>query len=359
MSNGPGMGPQALKAIAEIWKVDDARSRWRDDGFDWWPGDFRVSVNAFRRVDGLGPETWLLSVRTDFLKDVPVDDPKFVRLAAVTSRFLASTYSWVYPTAEVWEQHGQPETLPKLWFSNTAYVTSDNVDWLPGFLAWMSIMQPVNAQIQAKEAPEFLAGGVPDVSRPEAPGVSGLHDTLEIAAQVYVPIGRKVNRWIGTSEFSAIAEKWGTLDHCYGNGDPQGLTLETSFGDDTALIRLRTDEKHPQLGNGLLATLQVPFFGEPKLIADECAGLNLLETLWTDIPQFGCWHPHASRGEREGLAFSTFVPNALHQAGLATQTTLWMLQRARWLRQERWPHLSDKPVLEILQERANKGKETH
>jgi hypothetical protein len=33
-----------------------------------------------------------------------------------------------------------------------------------------------------------------------------------------------------------------------------------------------------------------------------------------------------------------------------------MLQRARWLRQERWPHLSDKPVLEILQGRLNKGR---
>ena len=100
----------------------------------------------------------------------------------------------------------------------------------------------------------------------------------------------------------------------------------------------------------------MPFFGEPKVIANECAGLNLLETLWTDIPQFGCWHPHASRGEQEGLAFSTFVPNALYQSEIATQIAFWMLQRARWLRQERWPHLSDKPVLEILQGRLNKGK---
>ena len=106
----------------------------------------------------------------------------------------------------------------------------------------------------------------------------------------------------------------------------------------------------------MLVTLQAPFFGEPKIIANECAGFNLLETLWTDIPQFGSWHPHASRGEQEGLAFSTFVPNALYQSGIATQIAFWMLQRARWLRQERWPHLSDKPILEILKGRLNKGR---
>jgi hypothetical protein len=140
-------------------------------------------------VEGHGPETWFLSVRTDFLKDVPVDDRQFVRLAAAASRFFTSTYAWIYLTAEIWAQHGQRGALPRLWFSNTAYVTSDNVDWLPGFFAWMSIMQPVNAQTQAKGMPKILGGGFPDVSRPEAPSVSGSHEMLEVAAQVYVPIG--------------------------------------------------------------------------------------------------------------------------------------------------------------------------
>ena len=30
----------ALQEIATIWKVNQARSIRRDDGFDWWPGDF-------------------------------------------------------------------------------------------------------------------------------------------------------------------------------------------------------------------------------------------------------------------------------------------------------------------------------
>ena len=144
----------------------------------------------------------------------------------------------------------------------------------------------------------------------------------------------------------------GRSDNAFGFGDARGLTLETPFGDDSALIRLLTDQPHPQLGNGLLATLQLPFFGEPKVIASECVFLNYFERAsWTDIPLFGCWHPHASRGNRECPAFTSFIPNALHQPGIATNMALWLLGRARWVRHERWPNLQDKTMAEILKAR--------
>lgn len=82
MDNEKTIGSRALKTLAEFWNVSVARSRRRDDGFDWWPGDFRVSVSVSRRVDGHVPETWMLMVRTDFLKDVPINDDKVIRLCS-------------------------------------------------------------------------------------------------------------------------------------------------------------------------------------------------------------------------------------------------------------------------------------
>jgi hypothetical protein len=354
MDKNDTIGSQALKTLAELWNVTDARSRWRDDGFDWWPGTFRVSVNVARRVDGYVPETWMLIVRTDFLKDVPINDEKFVQRAAMLSRFFGSTYAWVYPPAEVWAEHGQSDVSPRLWFCNTAYLNADNVYSFSSFTGRMSIMQPINAQIQSKSILEIMHGPSLDESRPAFLGDQGLDPILEVAAQVYVPIGHQQNRWRGTGEFSNIIDRWNATENCYGNGDEGGLALETSFGHDTALIRLRTDEKHPQLGEGLLATLQIPSFNEPRVIANECAYLNMLETLWTDIPQFGCWHPHASRAEQEnleGLAFTSFIPNVLYHPGIADLTAIWMLQRARSLRRQRWSNLPDKPINDILEAR--------
>jgi hypothetical protein len=48
MDNKRTIGSRALKTLSEFWNVTDARSRWRDDGFDWWPGNFKVSVGARR-----------------------------------------------------------------------------------------------------------------------------------------------------------------------------------------------------------------------------------------------------------------------------------------------------------------------
>lgn len=350
MKDQQGLGPRALKAIAELWRSDGPRSRWREDGFDWWPGDFQVSVNAHRRLDEYGLEMWQLSVQTNFLKDVPINDPKFVKFVALTSRVSGSTHGWVYPTAEVLAQHAPAGTTPRLYFSNTAYVTSENIEWMPWLLGSMSILQPINAQIQSKTISD-LFGGLPDVSRPPELAGLGLDGMLELVTQLYAPLGQETNRWIGSDEFSAIAATCGASGYCFGIGDHQGLAIDVSFGDTTAMVALRTDQTHPQLGNGLLATLKVPLFGDLQAIANECAGLNLVERLWTDIPQFGCWHPLTYGEDTEGAAFSTFVPNALYQAGLANQMAIWMVQKAQRLRQARWPDMPDKPVHEILEAR--------
>jgi hypothetical protein len=239
-----------------------------------------------------------------------------------------------------------------MWFASCAYVNAENVSWMPDFLAKMAIMQPINAQLQAHMAAELFAGGLPDASRPENLADAGLADVLEAATQAYVPIGQEASRWIGKSEFSEFAEKYAQNDNCFGFGDENSLSAETPFGSDTALIRLVTDQRHPQLGSGLLATLLLPFFGEDSEIANECAGLNFLEaTSWTGFPLFGSWHPHAAREGKQGPSFTTFVPNALYQPVLATNFALWMLGRARWVRQTRWPDVEDKRMGEILEGR--------
>src|SRR4051794_6739348 len=96
------LGADAVDQIADLWRVDPSRSVRTERGFDWWPGNFRVSVTAHPRMDGQGPETSLLWVQTDLLRDVPVDSDKFIQLAAVTSRLCTSTYAWAYPPAEIW-----------------------------------------------------------------------------------------------------------------------------------------------------------------------------------------------------------------------------------------------------------------
>ncbi len=345
MGDEKTIGSRALETIAELWDATGPRLRRGENGFSWWPGDFCVEVTARKRLDGYVPETWFLVVRTDFLKDIPVDDPKFIQLAAAAAPFYAPTFAWVYPVAEIWAQHGEAGTRPRLWLSNTAYINADNVDWLTPFVGMMSLMQPINAQVYHDKMPTILGGGVPDKSRLKELVGLDLDAAIFVAGREIVPAGRDASRWIGTGEFQTIVEQMEATGDCYGTANDGGLTMETSFGEDAAQILLQTEHPHPALGTGLVASLLLPVSGLPRGIAEACARMNLMESMWTDdFPQLGCWHPRPLGDGLEGPTFTMFVPNMLYQRGIAHVVAAWMVRRARWARQRCYRKPTDKPL---------------
>ena len=319
---------EALSEIADIWNVDHARVIARDNGFDWWPEEFKVSVTAVRRTDGYVPETWQLCVKTDFLKDIPVDDARFVKFVGANSGVWGSTYAWAFPAKEVWEHYRTPGSTPRLWFANTAYLTAENASWLPAFLAHMSILQPINARL-ASQANELLFGGVPDSSTSRLLGRAKQSDVLTNTIASYAQAGNGVNRWLTTDEFETLANDWRRLPGSFCDANDHGFVLQMQMDAEyPAVIRLTT-EAHPQLGEGLLGNVKLPIFDDTVKIAEQCATWNLTDTMWKDIPQFGCWHPFVVDDDLASPQFSSFIPNALFGKGIASLTVLWLYQKFR------------------------------
>jgi hypothetical protein len=352
------LAQQTLQRLAEVWQIDSKRITWVNPephgapGFDWWPGDFCVSARAEMPNKSSDEAEFKVIVRTNFLKDVALESDRFQEGAAVMARSSTSTYAWVYPSQDTWNRLRGVVRGPSLWFSSTAYISEKAMGWLPDLIANTAIIQPINAQLQAQRMAEMLGCGKPDTSRPAALGDAGLDDILEVIANVYAPLGQDPSRWADTDEFEQFAEKWGKSDNCFGFGDATGMTLETPFGNDSALIRFLTSEKHPQLGHGLLATLQLPFSDGRSIITKSAAELNLVEAVsWTGFPQLGCWHPNENKNDKDELAFSLFVPNALYEPGLTTLIAFWFLQRARWARKLMFPDIQDRPMIDILKRR--------
>jgi hypothetical protein len=348
---------QILERIAKLWQVEAYRMRWSDKssdhiaGFDWWPGDFCVRVRAAAPPSGSADPAVKISISTDFLRAVDLVADRFIVGVAAMSLRATSTYAWVYPTKSFVDAGPPGSGSPALWFNASTYVRDDVAGWMPEFFAQMSIVQPINAQIQASTTPRFLGSGSPDMSRLDSCKNAPLDGTLDVIEQVYAPSGKQPSRFANTDEFEQFAESFGRSDACFGLGDKTGLTLETPFGIDSALIKLSTKESHPQLGSGLLATLQLPYSGDESTIAEQVGEFNLLEThLWTGFPQLGCWHLAESRGG-VAPAFTLFVPNALYLPGIATNVALWFLSRARWIREQRFPDLVDSTMADILNTR--------
>jgi hypothetical protein len=362
MNNISDRALQVLQRIAKVWQVDAESIVWSQEtehcalGFEWWPGDCCVRVYAHHAEEQSSETELKVVIRTDCLKDVAVDSNCFEQMAAVMSRSCTSTYAWVYPPRPFWQKFEPSKSGPGLWFCSSGYISSDNIEWMPELLANTGIIQPINAQIQSRNLTDMLGSGVPDTSRPEALRDRDLDGILEAIAEVFAPLGETPSRWVATGEFEAFVEKWARSDSSFGFGDTSGMTLETPFGNDSVLIKFLTEEKHPQLGHGLLATLQLPYAADALTIAREAAELNFLEFLtWTNFPQLGCWHSNQNRADQEGLAFSLFMPNALYQPGLTAQIAFWFMQRARWVREQKVSEMKDATMLEVLTERHSRA----
>ena len=345
-----------LRRISEIWQIDTDRVSWqRDDhgsmfGFDWWPGDFCVRVRAVSSPDHVDLDDIKISIQTDFLKGLVLPSDRFSMMVADFSRFSTSCFAWIYPP--VGFQGGLPSPNSRLWLGGSAYLNENNASWMTELIANLGVVQPISAQIQAAGMAEILGSGTPDKTKPSNSASPELDGILEVVDQVHAPLGGQPSRFANTGEFEEFAATYAQSHMCFGFGDAAGMTLETPFGADSALIRLRTDERHPQLGYGLLITLQLPWFDEQHEIAKQIADLNMLEMIqWTGFPQLGCWHYAEGRGNLGGPAFTLFIPNALYKPGLATQGAFWFLHRARWVREQKFPTMKDRTMLEILKER--------
>ncbi len=271
MQKRTDIGFQALEKIYNAWQIDDDRITWQEDGFDWWPGHFRQSLRVSEATnDQLGMPTYKITATTDFVKNTQASPAVVLRMIDALGK-LAPCYSIRIAPSEL---------DGKITLISTAYLHKENAAWLPRFFSQIALLQPIDAQgLAAHVAPELE--GDADASSPEADGeLRDLDEILGVAAEIYAPIGQEANRWVGTGEFEQLAEAWGNTPTCFGSGDATGLTLETPFGTDTALIRLITDQPHPRLGNGLLATLQLPWFANINEVLDGVDRFNFSESIY-------------------------------------------------------------------------------
>lgn len=358
-----GIIETALQQLLDIWQVDEADVKRGKTGFDWLPGSHVVRVRAVKAEPGSQQFEVLnlydtadpasgrvrLSVETDVLVEAPVGS-EMANLISAIAPHISSNYALVHPPAafvQEWKLEKKDLTLS---FFSSIYLSEELSGWLPRFLAQMALMQPIDAEIRSPELPKLFRGGRPDYAtgqkRLQPDGI------LEVAEEIFVPAGQTRSRWAGTNEFVDFAEAWGRSDRCYANGDDTGLTAEVPFGHSSALIRCWTDQRHPQLGSGLLVTTQLPFWPHSDPLPEVACFLNFSEARsWTDFPQFGCWHTQGRNDQSQTLAHSSFIPNALFQRGFVLNFMMWEMARVRWVRETFCVELKDLPMSEIVRHR--------
>lgn len=314
---------ELLQHIHQVWQIDKKYVEEIENGFNWWPGHHKVTVRCAPKDDASDPDCWRLTVCTEFVKGINFENAKMAALIASMGSFSPS--------------YGvRPQTA----------------GWLPAFFARIVIMQPIDAQRTADPYAEMLRGNANKSGSRFDSGSTEIDDILNVAQGIFAPMGEEPSKWIGSTEFSDIAERYGRSDLSFGTGGPDGLTLETPFGKSSSLIRLHHDIKHPALGSGLLGTIRLPVLESLEASTNTCMWLNFFcSRHWTDAPVHGTWHPQEIRKDEYASSYGAFVPNALYADGVATNVALWNLGLARWARMKVWPDLQDYNIYDIVNAR--------
>ena len=293
----------ARMQIEAEWAVQEQTS------FTWWASTLaqRVWVAPARELQGVLLTT--VHIETDLLRDVPMNQSTWARLASV-NRF-ASLSSYVAdPAAGTIRLH------------SSVSLTPDN--WLLGRTVALHAMalQMADAYAEASELAEAFEGNVASTPHP-GQGMRSTPDEMVGVLEIY--------QQRGESDSPFTADELAELVQL----DPRPWTMAANQIDrldadlefvenQPARLELDVAARHSSLGSGLHIRLLLPVEPDP-MIAQR---LNASERLEPDAHQLGAWCVDDERG----LMFTGFIPAAAHSVGLSRALVYHLSAKNEWAR---------------------------
>lgn len=289
------LGVSVVDAIAVMMGVDEDWCTRDERGFTWWGKDYAQRVWSEPGFDDDGFEIFRLHARTQMIRGFEPTDENLAKLNALS--MVASTSGFVVDPDE--------KTVD---LAASMYVHEETADWVKRCFGAVVAIQATDAQLKA----ELLARATGAKPATSAHPVSGprpeLDNMLNILEQVVVPRGHAPSAWEGDQMLAIVEAVQSAGNTVMATGGETGLTAELPFQSETSLLTVRTRERHPQLGYGVLIRLQLPVLF-PESDGIQFAGeLNRRELVSLTRAHFlgtWCWHD-------EFLQFVTFLPNVLN-----------------------------------------------
>ncbi len=312
-------GARAVEALyTRQLKIDDYWAERTPDGFRWWADKQAQSVEVVGHEEG-GPDGavgYLLSVHTDVVRDVELDDDKRATLNSEVMSF-ASMAGLVYD-----------EGAHTLSLGSLVRVWDENLAWLTPLLGMAAVLQISEARMWAPRLAASL-GAATLISGHPSHGVRAQPDEMAGAVEKLVmPTGRDTSVWSDAELAAAskgLEEEPGVISSSL---EPDGLTIDVAFGDVPSRCQVLNGVKHPFYGSGLLVLQALPLAPQTE---PEGAGLALAFNgieLAREPLGYGLGS-YAWREQR--MYFISFLPNALYRMGLLPNLVASCAQRARSL----------------------------
>lgn len=322
------VGPEVVDFLFSSMGVDARWSLREARSFSWWGHRFAQRVWADPSQISLGSEVVRVHTTTAVLKGIP-DSIELQSKLAVLNR-LASL------SALIWSKDGD-----RLSLHASATFHAENVGWLKSLFLAVAGIQVADAHLKADALAKILGGEVDASSHPHS-GPRALPDEiLTVIGTTFAPAGARPSPFT-EEDFRAAAEMtprpWVMVfSDASGVGGQLPFSGSTPAGIgnalETALLDIRADQRHPQLGSGALLTLKLPIdFNEREASSAACA-LNQMETSELVGPHaLGAWTTAPTApGQPPALAYCCFLPASIYKPGLVAAMAMAMAVRTRWV----------------------------
>jgi hypothetical protein len=329
-THDPGL--QVVEFAYRTMGIDDEWSIREPRGFTWWGHRLAQRVWAEPARTSEGFEVYRVHAETALLRDVG-DHENLSESLAVLNQFASlNAYVW-NPAAR------------RLFLRCSVNVHTENVPWLRKIFGAAVGIQAADAHIKVGLAK--MLGGEPDFSTHPRNGPREEPDDMLRIIEVVAKDGEDESPF-AAAEFASVAQELGAhkiLAFGGEDGEP-ALSAEFPFYDNrpaimtdragTALLIASAQERHTQLGSGVLLRLILPQrdgsrdLGQLAELAHE---LNRAEAReWAASHFLGAWCAH-SKQPVSGISFVTFVPGGVHAPGLLRTFILNCGLRARWAKE--------------------------
>lgn len=295
-------------------QVDEEWSIRTPTGFTWW-----ADKNA-QIIEIVGGETgpdgeigYLLSVRTEILRDLDLTDTALVELNDGPMRCAAMA-------GPVYDADARTLSLCSL-----ARVYDDIASWMRVLLSTAAVLQIAEARALGPALADSLDAREAISGHPRS-GVRPSPDEMAFTAGIFVDAGKDPCKW-EEAEFQDAVDGYMMQPPSIGaTHGGLGFTVEFPFGDESSLCQVMGDQPHPLYGNGLLLLQRFPFDA-----GSQADGIKLALSLnASDLTRQVAGYGFGSYVYTDKmLCFTGFFPNGLHTQVLLPNLYLSCAGRAQ------------------------------
>ena len=296
-------------------RIDDEWSIRTAKGFTWWADKHAQTVDVIGEEPGPDGDTgYLISVRTDFLRNLELTPEAAVKINALLMPF-ASMAGPVYD-----------DRTRDLRLCSLVRVHREIGPWMNRLISVAAVLQIAEARIMAPALAKALNAQEAVSGHPQH-GVRPMPDEMaEIVTTLIAPVGKEPCKWHPSEFQEAVDQYMQRPPSLLASSGGLGFTVEFPYGEDqSSLFRVKANQPHPRYGNGLFQLQSFPVAGrtdaEGAMLALSLNAKELANKPWG--------YGFGSYAYRDGaIHFTSFFPNVVYKEGLLPNIYYAGAQRA-------------------------------